>query len=916
MNEHLNLRLEVDGHAVAVSPDATVLDACNAAGANVPTLCHVLAKASRSEAAHENVHTTKGVGFKSGGHCRACMVEVDGRMVASCTTPARAGSRIATHGPALDAYRQDLFELMAVEARLAGHAAELAIAHDATRGRYGPSRALAAPAVVDRSHPYLRFDASLCIRCRVCERACDSQQGQFVWAFAGRGAATHAIFGKTGAPFAESACVSCGACASYCPTGAVSDRDRDRAHHVAAVRTVQTTCGYCGVGCQLAVTIGDDDRVLVVNGVRDAAANHGHLCVKGRYAHAFSRHPERLTTPLIRKDGVLVPASWDEALDTVVRGLEARRGAVAGLSSSRCTNEENYLLQKWIRAGFGSNHIDCCARVCHGPSAAGMRHVFGTGAATNQLADIEQSDCLLVSGSNATEAHPVTGARIRQQVLRERAKLVVIDPRKTELAAIADVHLQLRPGTNVPLLHAMAHAIVALDLVDHAFVAARTEGWASYVAFLRGWSPEGTEATTGVPAERVWAAARLYGSAKRPMQAHGLGMTEHYQGSEGVMLLCNLAMLVGAIGREGVGVNPLRGQNNVQGAADMGCQPDLLTGYQRPGDPAVRARFEAVWGRPVPTETGLTLPKMYDAARAGTLKALFILGEDVVQTDPSIHVDAALAALEFLVVQEIFLTETAKRADVVLPGASFLEKDGTFTNGERRIQRVRKALDPMPGARADWQVLCELMARSGLPQTFESPADIMDEVARVNPAFAGVSHARLGDDGLQWPVPSIDSPGTARLHLTAFPTSPTGRAHFAEVPWLESPGLAKAASYPIRLVTGRVLEHYNCGSMTRRSDNVVLAPDDALELHADDARAAGIRDGEDCVIESPWGEMTARAVISARVGPGTAFVSFHFPESGTAHVLSPVLDRLADCPEYKVTPIRIKARPEEKCTSG
>ncbi|MFO0746759.1 MAG: formate dehydrogenase subunit alpha [Myxococcota bacterium] len=880
------LHLIVDGRPVAVAPGASVLDACTRAEAAVPTLCHAA--------------SAPPVGFASGGHCRACMVEVDGRMVAACTTPARAGSHIVTRTSELDAYRQDLFELMGAEARLGGKALELAQKASATTRRYGPPPD-ATP--VDRSHPYLRFDASACIRCRLCERVCDAQQGQFVWAFAGRGAGTHAIFGPGGAAFADSDCVACGACASVCPTGAVTDRDRLRAATVPARHTVRTTCGYCGVGCQLAVTVGADDRVLMIDGVPDAASSHGHLCVKGRYAHAFARHPERLTTPLVRKHGVLVPVSWDEALDRVAHGLAQYRGAVAGLSSSRCTNEENYLVQKWMRVGLGTNHVDCCARVCHGPSAVGMRQVLGTGAATNELADLERADCLLVAGSNTTEAHPVTGARIRQQVLRGNAKLVVIDPRTTELAALADVHLQLRPGTNVPLLHSLAHALVALDLVDHAFIAARTDGWSSYVDFLADFAPEATAAITGVAPAEVWAAARLYGGAERPMQVHGLGMTEHYQGSESVMLLVNLALLVGGIGRVGVGVNPLRGQNNVQGAADMGCQPDLLTGYQSVDDPAVRARFEAVWGRALPTAPGLTLTKMYEAAEAGTLKALFILGEDVVQTDPSVHVERALAALDFLVVQELFLTETAKRAHVVLPGASFLEKDGTFTNGERRIQRVRKALEPPAGAREDWRVLLDLMARSGVLQRLGSPADILAEIARVNPAFAGVTPARLDGDGLQWPVPSADHAGTPRLHAEAFPV---GRARFAEVPWLESPGLADAAHYPLRLVTGRVLEHYNCGSMTRRSDNVLIAPDDALELHPLDAAAAGVVDGAPCAVESPWGALVARVALSERVARGTAFMSFHFPESGTNRVTSPILDRLADCPEYKVTPIRVR----------
>ncbi|MCC6623797.1 MAG: formate dehydrogenase subunit alpha [Deltaproteobacteria bacterium] len=884
----------VDGLLVPVPAGATVLDVCRAAGAEVPTLCH-----------DDRV--------ASGGHCRLCLVEVEGRMVASCRTPARAGTRIHTRDERIVAYRRDLLELEASEARLAGRAAELAQAHDVTGQRY-PARP--ASGEVDASHPYLRFDASACVRCRLCERACDAIQGQFVWAFAGRGAGTRLIATGDEGPLAASACVSCGACASVCPTEAITDRDRQRAAAVGVERVVRTTCGYCGVGCQLEVHVGKDDRVARVDGAPDAAVNRGHLCVKGRYAHAFSRHPERLTTPLARKGGRLVPVSWEEALDRVAHGfaaIRARGGEVAGLSSSRCTNEENYLLQKWMRAGLGTNNVDCCARVCHGPSAAGMRRVLGTGAATNALADVELADCFLVAGANATAAHPVTGARIRRRVLAGQARLVVVDPRATELAALADVHLRLRPGTNVLLLNALAHALVALELVDQEFIRTRVDGLESYAAFLEAYSPEATAEATGVPPERVWEAARIYGTARRPMQVHGLGMTEHYQGSEGVMLLCNLALLVGAVGREGVGVNPLRGQNNVQGAADMGCQPDLLTGYQRPDDLATRARFEHVWGRPVPTEPGLTLPRMYEAARAGRLQGMFILGEDVVQTDPASHVDEALDRLELLVVQELFLTDTARRAHVVLPGASFLEKDGTFTNGERRVQRVRRALDPpgakLPhgGARADWRILVALMARAGLSQRFASPADVLDEIAHVAPSLTGVAAHRLEGDGLQWPVPTPKHAGTPRLHVGTFAAMPGGRARFAEVGWLPTPSLEHAGAFPLRLVTGRVLEHYNCGSMTRRTDNIALAPDDPLEVHPDDLAALGVDDGATVVVESPWGAVEARAKATERVAPGTVFLSFHFPETRTNALVSPVLDRLADCPEYKVTPVRLRA---------
>jgi formate dehydrogenase alpha subunit len=604
---------------------------------------------------------------------------------------------------------------------------------------------------------------------------------------------------------------------------------------------------------------------------------------------------------LLRKQGQLAAVSWAEATDYVAREMTRLRGKLAGLSSSRCTNEENYLFQKWFRAGLGTHNVDCCARVCHAPSAAGMRWSFGAGAATNCLADIDLADLLMVAGSNTTESHPVTGARIKQRAL-EGVPLIVVDPRRTELAKLANVHLQLRPGTNVPLLNSLLHVIVREGYVDREFVDARTEGFAELAAHLESFAPETTAATTGVAPELVHRAAHLLGRARSPLQVHGLGMTEHHQGSETVMLLCNLAMLLGAVGRPGVGVNPLRGQNNVQGSADMGCQPDLLTGYCDPRDEAVRERFESIWQRPMPSAPGLTIPRMYEGVRDGSIRGMYIFGEDVAQTDPDANrVVEALSRLELLVVQELFLSETAKLAHVVLPGASSFEKDGTFTNGERRIQRVRRALPPADGSRPDWELLCELMGKTGYPQRYESPKDIMEEIARVAPAtFGGVSYARLEGDGLCWPVPDANHPGTTRLHQESFAR---GRGRFACVEWIPSPSLGSDA--PIRLVTGRVLEHYNAGSMTRRTANIHLEGSDFLTVHPLDAERRGIADGDRVRVTSDFGEALATADVCDDVAPGTAFLSFHFPETRTNHLTSDVVDRNSDCPEYKLTLVNV-----------
>jgi formate dehydrogenase alpha subunit len=853
----------------------SLLDSCCAAGIELPAFCH-----------DDRLST--------GGHCRVCLVEADGHLVAACTTPAHDGMTVATRSERLWEYRRDLAELMLAESRPQGWVGVLLAGWGADGLRYGAGATGPSAAPADRTHPYLRLDLSRCILCRRCIRACEEIQGQFVYAVEGRGSSSRLAWG--GGRFADSPCVACGACVTACPTGAITDADRERP--IVAVETVRTTCSYCGVGCQLAVHA-SADAILRIEGVPEAAANHGHLCVKGRYAHAFARHPDRLTTPLVRRDGTLAEASWDEAVALIAREFARLRGSLAGLSSSRCTNEENYLLQKWFRAGLGTNDVDCCARVCHAPSAAGMRQAFGTGAATNSLADIERADLVMVVGANVTEAHPVTGARIKQAVLRG-ARLVVVDPRSTELAAMADVHLQLRPGANVPLFNALACVLVEEGLVDREFVARRVEGWEHYEPFIRAHTPERWEAATGLPARRVRDAARLYGRAARPMMVHGLGVTEHYQGSESVMLLCNLALLTGAVGRPGVGINPLRGQNNVQGSADMGCQPDLLTGYQPVDDPAARARFARVWGRPVPETPGRRLPEMLDAARSGAIRGLYIFGEDIVQTDPnSGRTRAALEALEFLVVQELFLSETARLAHVVLPGASFLEKDGTFTSGERRIQRVRRVLDPPGSARADWEILCALMAATGCPQPFQSPGEVMDEIARVAPDFAGVAYAQLEGDGLQWPVPGAGHPGTALLHADRFPR---GRGKLSRVDYVPSPGLGPG----LTLITGRVLAHYNAGTMTRRTPNVTLVESDALEIHPRDAAGRGIADGDRVAVVSANGEARAVARVTERVAQGVLFLSFHFPETATNAVTGDVRDRLTGCPEYKVTAVEVR----------
>ena len=849
------------------------------------------------------------------GACRLCSVEVAGtadgprRIVASCHTPATAGQHVFTDGPRVHRLRRNLLELVlsaypeAAERPAPGHPPTelqaLLTRYGVTQSRFG-RHALAAE--VDRSHPYLRFDPAQCIHCHRCIRACDEVQGSLVLAMHGRGHESRVIR-SLDQDFHDSDCVSCGSCVQTCPTNALSDRYE--AKTLLAERTVRTTCTYCGVGCSLEALV-EGGEIRAIRGA-DGAVNHGHTCVKGRYAFEYYRHPDRLHTPLIRRDGALHPASWDDALDLVARRfteIRAAHGAdaIAGISSARCTNEENYLMQKLMRAVVGTNNIDGCARVCHAPTAFGMQQTFGTGAATNSIDEIPLADCLLVIGANPNDAHPVTGAKIRQRAMKG-VPLILIDPRAIELAPYAAVHLQPRPGTNVALLNLFARELIEQDLVDHDFVARRTEGFEAFRAAVLAEDPDRLAAICGCDRGAVREAARLYGRSERAMAFHGLGVTEHYQGSKAIMLLTALALMTGQVGRPGTGINPLRGQNNVQGAADMGVQPHQGAGYLDVRDPAVRAHYAQVYGREVPGEIGLRIPEMFAAARAGRLKALWVMGEDLLQTDPnSCEVRYSLSQLDFLVVQELFMTETAAIADVVLPASSHFEKSGTFTNGERRIQRVNRVVDPLPGTLPDGQIVIEVMRRLGYPQPDYDPAQLLDEIAAAVPFFAGVRWDRLGEDGLQWPV-LADGSDTKILHRDEFKR---GKGRFLHFPFVETPELAgDHADYPYILTTGRVLAHYNCGTMTRRTPNRELVDRDVLLIHPRDAAAHGIVDDDRVEVRSRRGATRLSARLSEQLRPGVLFTTFHFPEVAINHLTSGVFDQDSMTPEYKVVAVAI-----------
>jgi formate dehydrogenase major subunit len=853
----------IDGTPVDVEDGTTILDAAARAGTVIPTLCHDPRLAPS-------------------GSCRLCMVEVDGddRLRAACTTPAHDGAAVRTSTPRIEALRETLS---------------------------GMIEASKPACPVDDSHPAIVVDLTRCVSCWRCVRICEEVQGQFVWRLAGRGDETHVV-PDSGGPLGASSCVSCGACVDTCPSGALEDRsvlDLGRPE-----RWTRTVCPYCGVGCELLVG-SRGNRVIQVRPALDAPVNRGHACVKGRYGFGFNAAAGRLTQPLLRHGERWRAVAWDEAVAVVADGFARileQHGpeAVGVLGSARATNEENYLAQKFARAVLRTNNVDSCARVCHAPSATALYTAFGTGAATSSFDDIERARTILVCGANVTENHPVVGARIKQAVLRG-ARLVVIDPRRTELAAMADVHVPLRPGTNVLLLNAMAAAIVAGDLVDHDFLRARVDGFAEFAESLVANSPEAVAARCGVSSDAIREAARLY-AAGPSIAFHGLGVTEHEQGTDGVTALANLALLTGNVGRPGTGVNPLRGQNNVQGAAHMGCEPSRLPGFA----PLVEggARVGAVWGVPVPTAPGLDAMQLLDSAAAGTVHGLWVFGWDLAMTQPdSTATDQSLAHLDLLVVSDLFLDETARRfATVVLPAASAFEKDGTFMNGERRVQRVRAAIAPPGDARTDGDAIVAVAAAMGYDHLFahDDPEEVWDEIRAVWPAGAGMSYARLDQPGgLQWPCPAEDHVGTTLLHADSFVSGP--RAALRPLAHRE-PSERTDDEFPFTLVTGRGLYQFNAGTMTRRSITDRFRPRDTLELHADDAARLGVDDGDLVTVTSRHGSAALPVEFSERVLPGTVFATFNEPASGVNRLTGPSRDPATNTPAYKRTAVCIHRR--------
>ena len=896
--------LIIDGQTISVPAGTSIMRAAKTLGTSIPKLC-----------ATDSLNAF--------GSCRLCLVEVEGRggTPASCTTPVAEGMVVRTQTPRLKKLRKGVMELyisdhpldcLTCAANGDCELQDMAGAVGLREVRYGYDGEGHTHDASDPSNPYFTYDPSKCIVCSRCVRACDEVQGTLALTVSKRGFDSRIAAGVS-EPFLSSECVSCGACIQACPTAALTEKaviEIGQPEHSAV-----TTCAYCGVGCTFKAEMRGEELVRMVP-YKDGKANRGHSCVKGRFAWGYATHRERVLKPMIRSrtNEPWREVSWDEAIGHAAsefKRIQAKYGlgSVGGITSSRCTNEEAFLVQKLVRAGFGNNNVDTCARVCHSPTGYGLKTTFGTSAGTQDFDSVEQTDVMLVIGANPTDGHPVFASRMKKR-LRAGAKLIVIDPRRTDLVRTphikADFHLPTRPGTNVAILTALAHVIVTENLVDEAFVRERCElqafaDWAAFVARPEH-SPEASEAFTGVPAADVRGAARLYATGGKAAIFYGLGVTEHSQGTTSVMAIANLAMATGNLGKEGCGVNPLRGQNNVQGACDMGSFPHEVSGYRHVSDPATRALFQGAWGVAIDPEPGLRINNMLDAATDGTFKGLYIQGEDILQSDPNTHhVAAGLAAMECVVVQDLFLNETANHAHVFLPGSTFLEKDGTFTNAERRIQRVRKVMSPKNGY-ADWEITQRLSNALGYPMAYSHPSEIMDEIAALTPTFAGVSFARLDELGsIQWPCNDAAPEGTPVMHIDHFVR---GLGHFVVteyVPTDEKTG----PRFPLLLTTGRILSQYNVGAQTRRTANSVWHEEDRLEIHAHDAEQRGIRDGDLVRLQSRTGETSLRALITDRVAPGVVYTTFHHPTTSANVVTTEFADWATDCPEYKVTAVQV-----------
>ncbi|MGY4750771.1 formate dehydrogenase subunit alpha [Pannonibacter sp. Q-1] len=910
------ITLTVDGFEVSVPEGTSVMRAASEAGISVPKLCATDM-------------------LDAFGSCRLCLVEIEGRAgtPASCTTPVAPGMVVHTQTGKLKDLRKGVMELYISDHPLdcltcaangdcelqdmAGAVGLRDVRYEAVdthfRARNAGGDVNPQWLAKDESNPYFTYDPSKCIVCSRCVRACEEVQGTFALTIEGRGFDSRVSAGMMSDTFLSSDCVSCGACVQACPTATLQEKSVIEIG--TPERAVVTTCAYCGVGCSFKAEMRGDELVRMVP-YKDGKANRGHSCVKGRFAWGYAQHQDRILKPMIR-EAITDPwreVSWDEALNfaaTRMKAIQAKHGrqSVGVITSSRCTNEETYLVQKLTRAVFLNNNTDTCARVCHSPTGYGLGQTFGTSAGTQDFDSVEDTDVVIVMGANPTDGHPVFASRLKKR-LRKGAKLIVIDPRRIDLVKSPHIkaahHLQLKPGTNVAVVSAIAHTIVTEGLFDEAFIRERCDWdeFQDYAEFISDprHSPEATAALTGVPAEELRAAARLYARGGNGAIYYGLGVTEHSQGSTTVIGIANLAMMTGNIGRKGVGVNPLRGQNNVQGSCDMGSFPHELPGYRHVKNDHVREIFESLWGVELDKEPGLRIPNMLDAAVDGTFKGLYCQGEDILQSDPDTkHVAAGLAAMDCVIVHDLFLNETANYAHVFLPGSTFLEKDGTFTNAERRINRVRKVMAPKNGY-ADWEITQMLANAMGANWTYTHPSQIMAEISLTTPSFAGVTYEKLEELGsVQWPCNEKAPEGTPLMHIDGFVR---GKGKFIRTEYVATDERT-GPRFPLLLTTGRILSQYNVGAQTRRTANTVWHAEDLLEIHPHDAENRGLKDGDWVRLASRSGETTLRAKVTDRVSPGVVYTTFHHPDTQANVITTDFSDWATNCPEYKVTAVQI-----------
>ena len=881
------VRLTIDGMEIEAKEDTSVLEAARGAGIYIPNLC-------------------ADPDLEPYGACRLCLVEVEGveGLPTSCTLPVAEGMLVRSDTERVNKVRRQVLELL-----LSDHPADCLLC--AKNGRCELQKVVAYMGVhqprykklerepaVDWSNPFFARDSEKCILCGKCVRVCKEVQGLGALEIAHDGRFSRVVTTDGDRPIVESRCESCGQCVAKCPTGALLVKKFEW-----PAKEVKTVCPYCGVGCGMILSV-RENRIVGVTGDRESVVNRGSLCVKGQFGCDFVNHPARLTSPLIRRNGRLSEASWEDALDLVATRLKKYRGnEVAVISSAKCTNEENYLVQKFARAVLGTNHVDHCARLCHASSVTGLGQAFGSGAMTNSIHEVSGSACILAVGTNTTATHPVIGLRVREAV-RNGARLIVANPKEIDLCRVAHIWLRHRPGTDIALLMGMMRVIVEEGLGDAAFIEARCENFEAFRTSLDAFGLESVERITGVPGERIAEAARMYAKAKPASILYAMGITQHTHGTDNVLAIANLAMLTGNVGKPSSGVNPLRGQNNVQGSCDMGALPNVYPGYQSVEEAQVRKIFEKAWGCTLPASSGLTLMEIFDKAHSGEIKAVYLVGENPALSDPDIdHIREALRRLEFLVVQDIFLTETADLAHVVLPAASFAEKDGTFTNTERRVQRIRKAVEPVGGSKPDWWILCRLAKRMGAKGfDFDHPSEILEEIARLTPGYRGITYDRIEKTGLQWPCTGNDHPGTPVLHTERFTR---GKGRFTPLEYRPSAELPDE-EYPILLTTARSLQHYHTGTMTRKVEGLnALHSEERVEVHPEDARALGIQEGEMVRLVSRRGEVTVKAKITSASPPGVFSMTFHFGESPVNRLTNPACDPVAKIPELKVCAVRV-----------